>query len=153
MCGEYSHKLPHIGMLPGSPPHVWRIRSQLLPHQGSYRITSTCVENTLKVWFPSALTGDPSTCVENTRWCGWRRMRCGDHLHMCGEYELHVRRGVVDWGSPPHVWRIHFPCYGIDRFSGITSTCVENTDIGPRPIDQHMDHLHMCGEYSKQIPL
>ena len=65
---------------------MWRIRSQLLPHQGSYRITSTCVENTrLKIL---------------------EVYQFEDHLHMCGEYYTSKYLVLAGLGSPPHVWRI-----------------------------------------------
>ena len=66
---------------------------------------------------------------------------------MCGEYVKGMVSIRLDWGSPPHVWRIRDGVAGGVCGVGITSTCVENTNYmlgGALSIE---DHLHMCGEY------
>ena len=131
--GEYSMHNMHLLLNLGSPPHTWRILAGPDGLSDNGRITSTYVENTHK----------SNDCFGT----GW------DHLHIRGEYTNQSMNSRSASGSPPHTWRIHFPCYGIDRFSGITSTYVENTDCLARYNTQHQDHLHIRGEYSKQIPL
>ena len=56
-------------------------------------------------------------------------------------------------GSPPHTWRIHGSIKEVQGYQGITSTYVENTLGGYLKTDLTKDHLHIRGEYSKQIPL
>ena len=56
-------------------------------------------------------------------------------------------------GSPSHVWRIRVFFYAKKLDARITSTCVENTLVPEDLTVTLWDHLHMCGEYSKQIPL
>ena len=127
MRGEYLVPPCSFFMIVGSPPHVWRIRSQKLHLQTCYRITSTCVENT-------------PTFVNVV-------IYIRDHLHMCGEYSSGRHATTLSSGSPPHVWRIPIvlacKSYGLR----ITSTCVENTHNRARGEHSVEDHLHMCGEY------
>ena len=47
MCGEYYHCWSNVFQGYGSPPHVWRIQDVELHETKHFRITSTCVENTL----------------------------------------------------------------------------------------------------------
>lgn len=72
---------------------------------------------------------------------------------MRGEYPVHRITSMRMWGSPPHAWRIHYPPKLMRNGIRITSTCVENTEMVGTPIPDSWDHLHMRGEYSKQIPL
>ena len=67
MCGEYTmfNKLSPLGG--GSPPHVWRIPQSEHGANVFWRITSTYVENTVKVNVNVPLL--------------W------DHLHIRGEYK------------------------------------------------------------------
>ena len=72
---------------------------------------------------------------------------------MRGEYIRLRAQGGLMKGSPPHAWRILGITPGRVSQLGITSTCVENTlkHCKLKPVNE--DHLHMRGEYSKQIPL
>ena len=72
---------------------------------------------------------------------------------MCGEYDVLGIVATTFPGSPPHVWRIRTTVAMQESNGGITSTCVENTRYFDNALDARRDHLHMCGEYSKQIPL
>ena len=107
MCGEYKRVYSSVSAFLGSPPHVWRIRSYWSPDTKGYRITSTCVENTM-------------TGLEELE-------TAGDHLHMCGEYDNYASMMSSGQGSPPHVWRIQDWCFKVTMRWRITSTCVENT--------------------------
>ena len=127
MCGEYDPDNAVNDVNIGSPPHVWRIRSKLYKTYLPQRITSTCVENTI-----FSLCGF---------FCFW------DHLHMCGEYQKLEQTMTKPLGSPPHVWRIHSIYFWLGRSNGITSTCVENTNLLWLIPKMARDHLHMCGEY------
>ena len=128
MCGEYMAMVAAVGLMLGSPPHVWRIHGSKEADDAKQRITSTCVENTLVC-----------SC--------WPSIR-QDHLHMCGEYALIREQRLKHGGSPPHVWRIQLNTVTSATSPGITSTCVENTTMKPNTQIKFRDHLHMCGEYS-----
>ena len=56
-------------------------------------------------------------------------------------------------GSPPHTWRIQNQSLIEARMQRITSTYVENTSYSKVAKAMSEDHLHIRGEYSKQIPL
>ena len=73
-----------------------------------------------------------------------------DHLHMCGEYLMNKCEYCHPPGSPPHVWRIQSVYPFSNQYHGITSTCVENTKSLLLYLVLHWDHLHMCGEYTKE---
>ena len=47
MCGEYGISSSTTIVIPGSPPHVWRIPLKGMLQLIKLRITSTCVENTV----------------------------------------------------------------------------------------------------------
>ena len=107
MCGEYVALKKWVVNIKGSPPHVWGIRYGLFLLGIRYRITPTCVGNTIS---------RPE----------WRRTMW-DHPHMCGEYTAPLLLTAALPGSPPHVWGIRqIPQAKISR-SGITPTCVGNT--------------------------
>ena len=75
------------------------------------------------------LIGITSTCVENTfRTIGVAK-NIRDHLHMCGEYCSDRTNESNALGSPPHVWRIQLGFHRDFAATGITSTCVENTQV------------------------
>ena len=97
------------------------------------RITSTYVENTGRAVF-----------FGNIR---------KDHLHIRGEYKQTQLKTTFYMGSPPHTWRIHITNSISGSVTGITSTYVENTFAYHGVHDSTWDHLHIRGEYSKQIPL
>ena len=75
------------------------------------------------------------------------------HLHIRGEYAEvsvdHSRRVC----SPPHTWRIRVLMSSWDFGSMFTSTYVENTNVLTPNKENTNVHLHIRGEYSKQIPL
>ena len=76
-----------------------------------------------------------------------------DHLHIRGEYVLKLVLVVMIQGSPPHTWRILLSSIVKVYVMRITSTYVENTLILASSASLAEDHLHIRGEYSKQIPL
>ena len=168
MCGEYGQTWSRYDAEVGSPPHVWRIRKGPKDIEGLFRITSTCVENTMLM---ALLNGKHQ---DHLHMCGeylisklyisitqgspphvWRihqhqtqhSYTTVDHLHMCGEYITGLNNQLNDLGSPPHVWRIHCPRAVFTIFGGITSTCVENTVLLKSPPCKRQDHLHIRGEY------
>ena len=96
-------------MLPGSPPHTWRILKNDKFTTGETRITSTYVENTGKVNIKPIY--------------GW------DHLHIRGEYNFKAEKSYWPIGSPPHTWRILAFANSEAEWIRITSTYVENTII------------------------
>ena len=91
----------------GSPPHTWRIQYLLPSSPNGKGITSTYVENTVKM--------KPNTRILE------------DHLHIRGEYFTIF--GVFNsfLGSPPHTWRILLQAIMPYAAARITSTYVENT--------------------------
>ena len=91
----------------GSPPHTWRILPVVDFEADDGGITSTYVENTTVV-----------SLVVNTS---------KDHLHIRGEYLIHLWLNHMQLGSPPHTWRILWVPLLAD------------------PIVR--DHLHIRGEY------
>ena len=131
--GEYEEKIMEQADKSGSPPHTWRIRCYGECSTVFIRITSTYVENT-------------GNC--------YSFMICyGDHLHIRGEYPTNPEYNVIAIGSPPHTWRILKDIRPNFHKLRITSTYVENTcGIYPK-MEAFGDHLHIRGEYSKQIPL
>ena len=98
-------------------------------------------------------TGITSTYVENTLLCLLSLEQLGDHLHIRGEYDLHGQIVLLRSGSPPHTWRILSIMTSNKVPNRITSTYVENTILGNWNFESGGDHLHIRGEYSKQIPL
>ena len=76
-----------------------------------------------------------------------------DHLHIRGEYVLKLVLVVMIQGSPPHTWRILLSSIVKVYVMRITSTYVENTFMDCMLNWCRWDHLHIRGEYSKQIPL
>ena len=64
--GEYQTQPALSNVLPGSPPHTWRILQKIMDLNGEDRITSTYVENT--------------NFINN--WHNYAK----DHLHIRGEY-------------------------------------------------------------------
>ena len=133
MCGEYSNRFFLIDTSQGSPPHTWRIPAPSSVFHSSVGITSTYVENTKRLY--------------------GKVMPKGDHLHIRGEYCLVMLAIETTIGSPPHTWRIPFFESSLDQSLRITSTYVENTKLMKLSTRQTKDHLHIRGEYSKQIPL
>ena len=117
----------------GSPPHTWRILNEDATFPVNIRITSTYVENTV-------ITIDSQAEDE-------------DHLHIRGEYFIMLEKAPALLGSPPHTWRIRAAVLLNFGYFGITSTYVENTVSGSIGCGLSGDHLHIRGEYSKQIPL
>ena len=109
--GEYWTDLWKNVTKTGSPPHTWRIPFSITDPRYLLRITSTYVENTLACF-----------CIEVLDW---------DHLHIRGEYILHVR-------DTPKKYRI-------------TSTYVENTWLKSDRVSLDRDHLHIRGEYQYTI--
>ena len=113
--------------LEGSPPHTWRIHAFINSFWYRSRITSTYVENTVKI-------------VADKR-------ESEDHLHIRGEYSKVAYLLTPMLGSPPHTWRI-LKLIGLDRFmTRITSTYVENTVAYQQLSHAIGDHLHIRGEY------
>ena len=100
---------------------------------GLIRITSTYVENTI------GFLNDNSFV--------W------DHLHIRGEYSELWWKIELRIGSPPHTWRIRYKLTETGHLVRITSTYVENTAPAVPDSAKLEDHLHIRGEYSKQIPL
>ena len=117
----------------GSPPHTWRIHDFLRVFPSDLGITSTYVENTM----------NNLNVLEMNK----------DHLHIRGEYSKFESCSALLSGSPPHTWRIQKIAQEIIYGNGITSTYVENTVVAQRSMARTRDHLHIRGEYSKQIPL
>ncbi|KRK97337.1 hypothetical protein FD04_GL001354 [Secundilactobacillus odoratitofui DSM 19909 = JCM 15043] len=72
---------------------------------------------------------------------------------MCGEYRYELSHKSVSPGSPPHVRRILADAVKDSAELGITSACAENTTTSNGVSRVTQDHLRMCGEYTKQIPL
>ena len=66
--GEYAKDKYGKLLGKGSPPHTWRIQSEVIENAVADRITSTHVENT-----GCGLSGS---------------LGCGDHLHTRGEYHF-----------------------------------------------------------------
>ena len=131
--GEYPSRRRFQRSKRGSPPHTWRIHNHNFSSWIFNRITSTYVENT-----------DIIVMVERGK---------RDHLHIRGEYIAASFLVTIIKGSPPHTWRILNPRPGKTAIIRITSTYVENT-VNTASIKQGtQDHLHIRGEYSKQIPL
>ena len=91
----------------GSPPHTWRILSQLSADLALVGITSTYVENTLNI----------ANALGTTE----------DHLHIRGEYGFIAGLITILVGSPPHTWRILQRTTRSRCYARITSTYVENT--------------------------
>ena len=131
--GEYTWKQVFILIIIGSPPHTWRIRHSKKFYHGRSGITSTYVENTHNI---PKMVGDLE-----------------DHLHIRGEYSPMLYHEPFLLGSPPHTWRIPLSAICLFCWLGITSTYVENTRYSPPVAWLFQDHLHIRGEYSKQIPL
>ena len=72
---------------------------------------------------------------------------------MRGEYQILKTLKAEYLGSPPHAWRIPKVLrYGRPSL-GITSTCVENTEVSLVKANKLQDHLHMRGEYISLITL
>ena len=105
--GEYSEAIRPTGKDSGSPPHTWRIQPADANAAGQRRITSTHVENTVRLFPGSRL---------------WR-----DHLHTRGEYQQNNLDQFPFEGSPPHTWRIQYASSINAPTLRITSTHVENT--------------------------
>src|SRR5690625_406939 len=91
----------------GSPPHTWRIPTELEIALASTGITSTHVENTHDDFQDKASKQD--------------------HLHTRGEYTAFFITSKSSLGSPPHTWRIYSIFHYFKIIFGITSTHVENT--------------------------
>ena len=108
MRGEYLNQGDTLTPAVGSPPHAWGIRTGSGRWSEMPRITPTCVGNT-------ANNPDKGAVYK-------------DHPHMRGEYYLTCLRLVYMSGSPPHAWGILVmnDDYGIN--TGITPTCVGNTE-------------------------
>ena len=117
----------------GSPPHTWRILKKTAGGGRKLRITSTY--------------------VENTPICAYLGFWLQDHLHIRGEYSNPMIIKCLISGSPPHTWRIQLEIRGTTSVDRITSTYVENTTFLKSKPFRLQDHLHIRGEYSKQIPL
>ena len=129
--GEYLFNLSLFFGKRGSPPHTWRILDYISLQARQIRITSTYVENTKFAFFKIFVFKD--------------------HLHIRGEYRFLKRLEFLPMGSPPHTWRIHAFIKSGSLSYRITSTYVENT-IQYNLLKFHAhDHLHIRGEYSKQI--
>ena len=125
--GEYSMILTCRTPETGSPPHTWRILWICDIINRNFRITSTYVENTVRLIKPGAFPED--------------------HLHIRGEYHLACPFHCSSPGSPPHTWRIQtLISAGTDQ-TRITSTYVENTLTMEKTVDLERDHLHIRGEY------
>ena len=107
MCGEYSGGGFTKTSDKGSPPHVWGILFCSFIRIISFRITPTCVGNTV--------------CVT------MRSTGLQDHPHMCGEYILVPVSVFIILGSPPHVWGIPPLMKCQHTRTRITPTCVGNT--------------------------
>ena len=75
-----------------------------------------------------------------------------DHLHIRGEYLTYFVSKMSLAGSPPHTWRILFPCAVKVYLNGITSTYVENTIWWWCLCCFWEDHLHIRGEYNSISP-
>ena len=114
-------------LMPGSPPHTWRIQVISLLVVLMLRITSTYVENTVKM--------KPNTRILE------------DHLHIRGEYLIPTPRQTLNQGSPPHTWRILSRTTARIGVFRITSTYVENTRSRLFHRCILRDHLHIRGEY------
>ena len=91
--------------------------------------------------------------MENTAFPYFSFTAPKDHLHIRGEYDDTEASEDPYSGSPPHTWRILASEYTATLNNRITSTYVENTLKQFGPLAKIQDHLHMRGEYSKQIPL
>ena len=115
----------------GSPPHTWRIQAGRNVFKANRRITSTYVENTIS--------------------CRQVSFKIEDHLHIRGEYIRNTNEPHHVDGSPPHTWRILAVVPNTKGAYGITSTYVENTWLRVANVHYDRDHLHIRGEYSKQI--
>ena len=74
-----------------------------------------------------------------------------DHLHIRGEYWLHIGDLKHNSGSPPHTWRIRLDNTKETLEKRITSTYVENTASDASGGAIGRDHLHIRGEYSMTI--
>ena len=125
--GEYKMTFFIVILIPGSPPHTWRILQYCNLVVLIFRITSTYVENTKL----------DSSNLEHSQ----------DHLHIRGEYSLSFDTETTSTGSPPHTWRILVKSTLADYTQGITSTYVENTAQRQCWHSHHQDHLHIRGEY------
>ncbi len=129
--GEYQswHQLKKLML--GSPPHTWRILWIVGYNHTKVGITSTYVENTLKLCQASRASGD--------------------HLHIRGEYVSIFNYLTHGIGSPPHTWRILSADLLVIDDPGITSTYVENTSPITCLPQELQDHLHIRGEYAENI--
>ena len=66
---------------------------------------------------------------------------------MRGEYRYQGIRNTLVMGSPPLAWGILFDVVGVRAKTGITPTCVGNTDRPCRWPCTCRDHPHLRGEY------
>ena len=127
LCGEH-HLTPLLRPCRrGSPPPVWGT----LPNNESE--------------FKS--DGITPTCVGNTDFSVVALIQLQDHPHLCGEHCLSVCWKSCMKGSPPPVWGTRIKARYFRLNSGITPTCVGNTQItgGDRVVAR--DHPHLCGEH------
>ena len=74
-----------------------------------------------------------------------------DHLHIRGEYSIHLLIKMILKGSPPHTWRIPIYVVVYKSKERITSTYVENTLMQTTFDFTVGDHLHIRGEYKSWV--
>ena len=174
VCGEYQAPFRNSQDSLGSPPRVWGIQEPDKAALLRAGITPTCVGNTLWFWSrPGSWWDHPHVCGEylqrtdapvhdsgspprvwgipNASRC--RRGLSGDHPHVCGEYLTVMKCKSCGKGSPPRVWGIPpWPSPSAARpqaimATGITPTCVGNTNSILAMMASRQDHPHVCGEY------
>ena len=104
--GEYLKELSPNLLRWGSPPHTWRIHSDMFLPQSMTRITSTYVENTYCQSLVNRSHQDHLHIRGEYWWGCFAASEIQDHLHIRGEYLSFSANILVSVGSPPHTWRI-----------------------------------------------